>query len=158
MADKERDELLSIIAKQTSVIGKLAEELAESNKQIEHLTKQVEELTAALNAKKTKKDSHNSSRPPSSDGYNKPSPKSLRKKSGKSVGGQPGHGGSGMAITRDPDEVKVYRPSECEGCPLSGKCNYTCTSTHYTYDLEVTTKLVAHKAYTCNCPRRNGER
>ena len=55
MADKERDELLSIIAKQTSVIGKLAEELAESNKQIEHLTKQVEELTAALNAKKTKR-------------------------------------------------------------------------------------------------------
>lgn len=67
MADKERDELLSIIAKQTSVIGRLAEELAESNKRVEILTKQVEELTVALNAKKTKKDSHNSSQPPSSD-------------------------------------------------------------------------------------------
>lgn len=157
MADKERDELLGIIAKQTSVIGRLAEELAESNKRVEILTKQVEELTVALNAKKTKKDSHNSSQPPSSDGYNKPNPKSLRKKSGKPVGGQPGHGGSGMAITRDPDEVKVYRPTECEGCPLSGKCSYTCMGTHYTYDLEVTTKLVAHKAYACNCPLRNGE-
>ncbi len=40
MADKERDELLSIIAKQTSVIGRLAEELKESNKRIEYLTKQ----------------------------------------------------------------------------------------------------------------------
>jgi len=57
-----------------------------------------------------------------------------------------------MAITRDPDEVKVYRPTECEGCPLSGKCSYTCMGTHDTYDLEVTTKLVAHKAYACNCP------
>ena len=31
MADKERDELLGIIARQTSVIGRMAEELAESS-------------------------------------------------------------------------------------------------------------------------------
>lgn len=156
MADKERDELLGIIAELTSVIARLTSEQAESNKRIEYLTKQVEELSAALKAKKTKKDSHNSSQPPSSDGYNKPRPKSLRKKSGKTVGGQPGHEGSGMAIMREPDDVKEYRPSECKNCPLSGQCNYTCMGTHYTYDLEVTTKLVAHKAYACNCPLRGG--
>ena len=62
-----------------------------------------------------------------------------------------------MAITRDPDEVKEYHPKECNGCPMSGRCNYTCIGTHYTYDLEVTTKLVAYKAYTCNCPLRNDD-
>ena len=157
MADKEKEELLSIITELTSVIVRLTAEQAESNKRIEYLTRQVEELSAALKAKRTKKDSHNSSQPPSSDGYNKPNPKSLRKPSGKKAGGQPGHEGNGMAITREPDEEKRYYPAGCKSCPLSGQCSYTCIGTHYTYDLEVTTKLVAHKAYSCSCPLHNGE-
>ena len=150
MADKEREELLSIIAELSATVAKLSEELAESNRKIA-------ELTEASNVKKRRKDSHNSSQPPSSDGYNKPSPKSLRKPSGKKPGGQKGHKGSGMAIAA-PDKEEKYYPSECSDCPRAGHCAYQCAGTHYTFDVEVITNVVAHKAMACNCPMRNGEK
>ena len=150
VVDKEREQYLKTIAELSATVAKLSEELAESNRKIA-------ELTEAINTKKRRKDSHNSSQPPSSDGYSKPSPRSLRSPSGKKPGGQNGHKGSGMAITI-PDEEKKYYPTECSGCPMAGRCRYTCAGTHYTYDIEVITNIVAHKAMACNCPMRNGEK
>lgn len=150
MADKEREELLAIIADLTATVARMSEELAESNRKLS-------ELTEALNARKRRKDSHNSSMPPSSDGYNKPFPKSLRTHSGKKPGGQDGHKGSGMAITMV-DEEKDYYPSQCAGCPMRKNCGFNCAGTHYTYDVEVITNIVAHKVMACNCPMRKGER
>ena len=150
MADKEREQYLKTIAELSATVAKLSEELAESNRKIA-------ELTEAINAKKHRKDSHNSSQPPSGDGYNKPSPKSLRTPSGKKPGGQSGHKGSGMAITM-PDAEKKYYPSECANCSMAGHCGYTCAGTHYTYDVEVITNIVAHKVMACNCPMRKGEK
>lgn len=76
------------------------------------LEKRIEELEARL-----KMNSRNSSRPPSSDGLNKPSPKSLRKKSQRTGGGQPGHEGKTLEQVQCPDqshELKLDR------CPNSG--------------------------------------
>lgn len=55
---------------------------------VETLENRVSHLEAIL-----AKDSHNSSKPPSSNGFKRP-PKSLRKKSGKKSGGQKGHDGT----------------------------------------------------------------
>ena len=60
------------------------------------------------------KDSHNSSKPPSSDGLtHKGKP---RQKSGKQKGGQPGHQGYTMPQVETPDRVITHRPSHCEAC------------------------------------------
>jgi transposase len=50
------------------------------------------------------KDSHNSSKPPSSD-FSRPSPKSLRKKSKKKNGGQKGHKGITLQRSINPDHI-----------------------------------------------------
>lgn len=79
--------------------------------QIEALQAQVAELRRRLGL-----DSSNSSRPPSSDGLAKPPPRSLRGRSGRKPGKQPGAPGAALAQVDRPDEVVEHRPSRCAGC------------------------------------------
>jgi transposase len=45
-----------------------------------------------------------------------PAPKSLRRRSGRKPGGQPGHEGRHLERVERPDEVIVYVPAVCGGC------------------------------------------
>ena len=66
------------------------------------------------------KNSGNSSKPPSSDGYSKkplqPMTVSLRKKTDRKVGGQPGHSGKTLEQVAEPDQVVTHRPDCCPDC------------------------------------------
>ncbi len=77
-----------------------------------NLEKRIEELEARL-----KMNSRNSSKPPSGDGLNKPPPKSLRQKSGRSTGGQSGHEGKTLEQVDNPDQSHELK---LEHCPDSG--------------------------------------
>ena len=66
--------------------------------------------------------SQNSSRPPSTDGPEQPQPKSLRPKSGRKPGGQPGHPGRTLPFTDRPQHTQIHRLLACEcGEDLSGQ-------------------------------------
>lgn len=65
------------------------------------------------------KDSHNSHKPPSSDGLAKPKPKSLRQPSERPTGGQPGHPGSTLRMVEKPDRIVPHRVERCAGCGRS---------------------------------------
>jgi transposase len=97
--------------------AELKEEAAQKDHRIEELEAllmgallRIEELERRL-----AKDSHNSSKPPSSDGLGRKL-RSYRQKSGKSSGGQEGHQGHTLRPALTPDSVVVYRPTRCEEC------------------------------------------
>lgn len=64
--------------------------------------------------------SHNSSKPPSSDGPGaRPHPQSQRGRSGRKPGGQPGHVGQTLRLVEMPDAVVVHTPRQCGVCGQS---------------------------------------
>ena len=82
------------------------------SKQIAALQLQVADVQSRLN-----KNSRNSSKPPSSDGLNKPAPKSLRVAGKNKTGGQKGHPGRTLSQATEPDKVVVHGvPDHCQSC------------------------------------------
>ena len=89
-----------------------AAELAARDAQIAALAAQVEQLRHRLG-----KDSSTSSRPPSSDGpYRKPRDRSLRKKTGRRPGKQPGAQSSTLRQSPSPDVIIECPPPACRRC------------------------------------------
>jgi transposase len=64
--------------------------------------------------------SKNASKPPSSDGLNKLTPKSLRVAGQKPTGGQKGHPGSTLCQATQPDKIVIHGVSaQCQTCRRS---------------------------------------
>ncbi len=102
--------------------------LLTTDARIHALEQLVDELTTRLDLSDQRlrhleeqraKNSRNSSKPPSTDGFKKPSPKSRRKKGRRPSGGQPGHTGHTLQRVDTPDHTEVHRVTECEGCRRS---------------------------------------
>lgn len=67
------------------------------------------------------KNSSNSGKPPSSDGYVQPAPRSLRKRSRRKSGGQTGHAGETLKAVEKPAHFRVHRVNGCKHCGHSLK-------------------------------------
>jgi len=90
--------------------------------QVRVLAEQLEIQAAAIKELQAKaaKNSSNSSKPPSSDGYNKKNrTASQREKGQKPNGGQPGHKGATLNPVEIPDEVEVHDKDCCGNCEAS---------------------------------------
>ena len=91
-------------------ITRLKAENTALREQVEGLLARVQELEARL-----AKDSHNSSKPPSSNGLARKT-RSLRRRRCKKPGGQLGHRGETLRLVAEPDVVVEHRPAVCTGC------------------------------------------
>src|SRR5271169_6771409 len=82
-------------------------ELVETNKK---LVTRIQALEEKIN-----KDSHNSDKPPSSDGLARKFSRK-RQPSGKKPGGQKGHEGTTLAMVKHPQHVQIHQVKSCKGC------------------------------------------
>lgn len=88
----------------------LVQQLLKELKRLDSLEARLDKLEG-----REKKTSRNSHKPPSGDGFKKRT-KSLRGKSGKSSGGQPGHQGQTLEWQAQADWVEYHEENYCQQC------------------------------------------
>jgi transposase len=101
------------------------------------------------------KNSSNSGKPPSSDGYEKPAPKSRRQRSGKKSGGQVGHPGSTLKMVAKADKYEVHSVNCCASCDANLKrAKVVAVEKRQVFDLpEVRIQVTEHQAEVKVCPK-----
>jgi transposase len=112
----------------------------------ERLTIENAEMRARLN-----QNSLNSSQPPSSSPFIKP--KSLRTKTGRKPGGQPGHKGSTLEVKLTPDEIVEHQADTCLHC--GGDLSETTpilSQTRQVADIKIIPVVTQHAVYSQTCP------
>jgi transposase len=112
-----REELQHQVERQQREIETLRDQLAESEKQIADAEKQIADLERQLAGRK--KNSTNSSKPPSSDGLaGEQRPRGRRRKSKRKPGGQPGHPGHHRPLVpvARVSAIEVLLPKQCRHC------------------------------------------
>lgn len=151
-------ELKDIIAQKQEVIEMLQREISsltiennEKEEEIQVLKKRIAELEdkVAVLESRIKKDSSNSSKPPSLDGFKKPKTFSTREKSGKRPGGQVGH--TGHTIKVDAIETEVIERKE-GSCPCGGEIEFGDNyQSRRIVDIHVTLSVKEERAYSGKC-------
>ena len=118
---KEQDELDRRWKHKVDRLESRLTSVQQSNRQLQTKIRELERCLESDAAPPVRLDSHNSSLPPSLDPpWNKPlRTKSLRRKSGKQVGGVLGHRGYTLRQVSEPDQVIVHRVVVCQHCQHS---------------------------------------
>ncbi len=105
----EKDDLICALFAQ---VAALFAQVAALMAQIQTLTVRVSDLEGRL-----AQNSRNSSKPPSTDGLNKPKPKSQRVAGQNPNGGQKGHAGHTLKKAAQPDRIETHAPpGYCDVC------------------------------------------
>jgi len=107
----ERDRAIVLLAQENAA---LREHDAVLSAKLVALVDRVAELERRLG-----QTPRNSDQPPSSEGYDKPVPRSRRERTGRPSGGQPGHEGRTLRQVENPDERVRHSPSACGSCGSS---------------------------------------
>jgi transposase len=132
-----------------ALVGELSAQVAELTEQNAVQAERIAGLERRLG-----QNSKNSSRPPSSDAFdNKPPPRSLRKKTDRRPGKQPGSPGAALRQVDDPDVVVDHVPGKCAGCghglALAAVAGVVRRQMH---DIpEVTATVVEHRLHKRRC-------
>ncbi len=107
---------INTILSKKPTYNELFQKVIELTSIVEDLIKENAFLRDRLSYFENPKNSNNSSIPPSKDENRPLRNQSLREKTGKKVGGQPGHPGTTLTMQLEPDEVFDLIPAYCNCC------------------------------------------
>jgi transposase len=117
------------------------------------LKARIDVLERELARYTTRKNSSNSSMPPSKDENKPPRTSSLREKSNRKAGGQPGHEGKTLEMTETPDEIIEHHSCFCPECgkDVSG-LPFEFSGKRQVIDIPPIKQIVTeHRVYRCKC-------
>src|SRR3954465_13271774 len=143
------EQLAALVAAQERMIARLQARIAGQDAHSARQDARVAELERQLAAS-----ARNSSKPPSTEGLGKPAPKSLRGRSGRKPGGQPGHEGRTLRQVERPDEVVVHEPGACAGCgaELPTAQRPAAVARRQVFDIpKITVRVVEHRLVSRRC-------
>jgi transposase len=153
----EREDILKVYEAGPEAVLSLIQGMLDAHKKqiieltgtIEKLQKRVEELEHQV-----KKNSHNSNKPPSSDGMRKQRGKKSRKKSRNTPGGQKGHEGWQLKMSPNPDHQQIHDVKQCRSCNESLKGTEASDyDRRQVFDIpEVKLEVTEHRAVIKECP------
>jgi transposase len=158
------DELAAVVAALTARLDEIAlrvSDLETDNARLVAENTVLRQENAVLRAENTELrrrlglNSTNSSKPPSSDGLEKPPPTSMRGRSGRKPGKQPGASGTTLSQVPVADEEVAHFPAVCGGCgdsldPAAGPAADPVI--RQVFDVpEVSVRVTAHLLHVLTC-------
>ena len=136
-----------------SRVARLKEELSEMQGENYRLRRRLGELERLIT-----KDSHNSSRPPSTDLPWTKKTRNLRHPSGNKPGGQAGHAGHTRPLAQRPTRLVRHRPVQCSDCQESlADAQVAGTERRQVIDIvPARLRVTEHRVEALRCPRCQG--
>ncbi len=143
----KRKDIIKVYNAGPEAVIKLVESiLLKQQEDILELKKRIKALEDRLSQNST-----NSSRPPSTDWPTKK--RSLRKKTGRSPGGQKGHKGHNLKMVETPDSIIVHSVATCSGCGRSLKEEPARYRKRQVFDLPpIEVEVTEHRTEEKRCP------
>lgn len=129
--------------------------IKELEAQVNTLQGIVSDLLEKIDKLQNRKNSNNSSLPPSKDENRPKKTKSLRTKSEKKPGGQKGHQGTTLTMVSTPDIILEHKPTYCKNCGNTlEQAELILTARRQVIDIpEITPQYTEHRVFgtTCSC-------
>ena len=135
------------------IIDELKRLILMQAQEIKLLKARITDLERRVEQNTIRKDSHNSSIPPSKDENRPNRTNSLREKSDKKVGGQPGHEGKTLEMTANPDEIIDHHSCFCPRCGTDvSELPVEVSQTRQVIDIPAIKQIVTeHRVYRHQC-------
>lgn len=150
--ERTREMILAIYAQGPDAVVEFFERFLAENLLLKQSIQKLEERIAVLEAR-LNQDSHNSNKPPSSDGLQRKIT-NVRTKSDRPSGGQKGHPGKTLLMVETPDHVVVHPVLRCRGCSRSLKqISIQGHEKRQVFDLPpIRVEVTEHQAEIKECP------